>query len=1224
MSRLFISHSSWNNDKAVEIRDWLAKNGWDDVFLDLDPERGIVAGQRWKEALQKAAYRCEVVLALVSKEWLASGWCKSEVDAARLMGKRVIAALVGVDKSAVPVDLTDEQFVDLTGDPQAYRRLKEGLKRAGLDPTTFPFEAGRRPYPGFAYLEEDDAAVFFGRDAQIVRGLDEIRRLAHTGVTRIFVILGASGSGKSSFLRAGLWSRLKRDDLAWLPLPIVRPERAAMSGKYGLAEALFEIISEPRFADGIRQRGLPRSRIDIQDFVENTDDGLAKLLAALRNIAQAGFSGENAAPPTVLLAIDQGEELFNEDGRDEARRFIEILTKTLAADPRTMAILVMRSDAFPLAQGDPALAALPKDTFTLDMMLEGSFRAVIEGPARLVEPPLAIDPRLTDALLEDISGQDALPLLAFTLAHLYDNTRVDNALTLSGYDKIGRVKGVIDQTVRQAFDEAAARGEAPKTKEEQYKLARSAFIPHLAQVNPTGQFVRRVAPRNKIPDEARPLIDRFAEQRLLIRDRRQDAEVIEVAHEALLRQPPFSDWLAEDREFLLWRDRLTQARAAFESDERGLLAGRELAIARSYMQMRAEHDFEPADLAFIRDSVAADDKRRAEEAVEQRKREAAEKEEQERRLRDAERIAQEQTKAAAAQKRFTWAAVVGLVIALGLAAGVLWQWQRSERQRAATEAQNLGLTALEHFDAARGLVGLLTAVQAGRKLRPLLASDQPVVDYPVLIPMLALQVITDNIHEKNRIEQASVRQSNTTLGNNTSESASSLECLVKISRDNQQKLAQISNENLVSLMGHQRSVLARACSPDGKYIVTAGADLTVRQRVAQEDAPAEIIGLHGGVKQILFSADSASFTTINVWNTVVSWQLPTTNVLQHMIPLTTHQSTVQSVRFNRSGSKLVTSTRNGAIQLWTATGHPDVSPIEVGVPIILADFTADEDHIVVVGADGTVRILDLAGHTTQTIAGSESTVIHAALSSDKRRIGLAIAGGSAEIIDLGTAKRNHVGPGHQGWIMGVAFTPDDRLATAGADDTVRFWDLDGRPAGNPIQAGQGQVLGIAVSPRTGLIVTAGDDGTVKLWSAAGEVASELIGHRGKVLGVAFNPDGTIVATSGVDGTFRLWSTSGAELARYPGYFGPLASEVSGADFGTPSVGFSPDGRGVAVPTNGGIVRVWRVQGLDELLRRACDWLERYPIRMNQIETHKPLQCMMIMRSHAIHSVRIPL
>jgi hypothetical protein len=198
----------------------------------------------------------------------------------------------------------------------------------------------------------------------------------------------------------------------------------------------------------------------------------------------------------------------------------------------------MRSDSFPLVQGEPRLAALPKDTFTIDMMLEGSYRAVIEGPARLVEPPLKIDPELTDALLKDISGQDALPLLAFTLAHLYDNTRADNELTLSGYDKIGRVKGVIDKTVAQAFAEAVAKNEAPKDAQAQLKLARSAFIPHLAQVNPAGEFVRCVSLREKIPPEARPLIDRFAEQRLLVRDRRQDTEVIEVAHETVLRQAP--------------------------------------------------------------------------------------------------------------------------------------------------------------------------------------------------------------------------------------------------------------------------------------------------------------------------------------------------------------------------------------------------------------------------------------------------------------------------------------------------------------------------------------------------------------------------------------------------------------------------------------------------------------------------------------------------------------
>ena len=92
-------------------------------------------------------------------------------------------------------------------------------------------------------------------------------------------------------------------------------------------------------------------------------------------------------------------------------------------------------------------------------MLEGSYRAVIEEPARLVKPnPLKIDPQLIDALLEDISGQDALPLLAFTLAHLYEHYAADNELTLSGYEKLGRLNGVIGTTVKDAFAEGVAAG----------------------------------------------------------------------------------------------------------------------------------------------------------------------------------------------------------------------------------------------------------------------------------------------------------------------------------------------------------------------------------------------------------------------------------------------------------------------------------------------------------------------------------------------------------------------------------------------------------------------------------------------------------------------------------------------------------------------------------------------------------------------------------------------
>jgi TIR domain len=85
LSRIFISHSSKNDDWAIALRDWLDREGWsgnEDIFLDLDPERGIAAGERWVKALEDAATRCEVVLFLVSEDWLASKWCVDEYQLA--------------------------------------------------------------------------------------------------------------------------------------------------------------------------------------------------------------------------------------------------------------------------------------------------------------------------------------------------------------------------------------------------------------------------------------------------------------------------------------------------------------------------------------------------------------------------------------------------------------------------------------------------------------------------------------------------------------------------------------------------------------------------------------------------------------------------------------------------------------------------------------------------------------------------------------------------------------------------------------------------------------------------------------------------------------------------------------------------------------------------------------------------------------------------------------
>src|ERR1700753_1506192 len=94
MSRIFLSHSSKDNASAVALRDWLSAQGWDDVFLDLDPHRGIAAGDKWERSLNQAALRCEAVLFLVSRAWLASDWCLKEFNIAHRLNKRLFGLLI--------------------------------------------------------------------------------------------------------------------------------------------------------------------------------------------------------------------------------------------------------------------------------------------------------------------------------------------------------------------------------------------------------------------------------------------------------------------------------------------------------------------------------------------------------------------------------------------------------------------------------------------------------------------------------------------------------------------------------------------------------------------------------------------------------------------------------------------------------------------------------------------------------------------------------------------------------------------------------------------------------------------------------------------------------------------------------------------------------------------------------------------------------------------------
>ncbi len=717
MSRIFLSHSSKDNFAAVALGKWLRAEGWDDVFLDVDPERGIAAGERWERKLHEAATRCEAVVFLISADWLASGWCLKEYTLARGLNKKLFAVLIDPGKTIadLPPELTGAwQVVDLAHrqdmvilrvasqdsheeqhvafSREGLRRLKVGLENAGLDPRFFawppPGQPDRAPYRGLQPIEAADAGIFFGRDAPIVAFSDALRGLRSAAPPRLLVILGASGAGKSSFLRAGLLPRLARDDSHFLPLPPIRPEHAALTGENGLLAALETICVE-------------RTRADLRAAIKAGAAGVRPVLAELAAKAFRRTLAETQVgqPPTIVIAVDQAEELFRPEGGGESAALLELLRDLTAADdPAAIAIFAIRSDSYDALQNAKALVGMPQLPLSLPPMPRNAYREVIEGPARRVVAAggkLAIEPQLTERLLEEIengSGKDALPLLAFTLEQLYREYGRAGLLRLEDYEAFGGLRGTIDAAVERAFRRADGDPRIPRERAMREALVRRGLIPWLAGVDPDTKRPRRnIARRGDIPAESVPLIDLMIEERLLSTDTvlEKDATgkevrvgMIEPTHESLLRQwGMLAGWLDEDFGLLAMLESVKRAARDWDANGRAeawlahqgqRLADAQGLDARSDIAARLD----ATDRAYLALCRAKQEAARAE--AEQRRKER--EEEQARRLADAEKLT-------AARSRIALITSVALVIAVILGAAAAYSWRQAKSNAdAAVEA----------------------------------------------------------------------------------------------------------------------------------------------------------------------------------------------------------------------------------------------------------------------------------------------------------------------------------------------------------------------------------------------------------------------------------------------------------------------------------------------------------------------------------------------------------
>ena len=598
MALIFISHSSADNEATEQLNIWLKDQGFDSTFLDFDTDSGIQPGKDWEQTLYREIERSQAMLVLLTKNWVESKWCFAEFTQARALGKAIFPLIeTPAGEHLVGSNI---QNIDLTAnrDGGLDKLRRELTEVALLSPEGFELPKGISPFPGLAALEEEQAAVFFGRDDDITSMIEVLRQRQNRGGARLVAILGDSGSGKSSLLRAGLLPRLKRDKANWIILPPMRP---GLSPRDSLVDQLLTS------ALGNHADLDTEGRKIWEDFEAGLESKTP--LDSLAQIARILTRKQEAPNANILISIDQAEELFTNVSSDLAGNFFALLSAMLSEDMPFLAIFTLRSSYLGSLQSADKLT-VPFEPVPLSPMPIDRIGAILRGPARIAG--IKVDDDLVSTLVHDATTSDALPLVAITLNELYGKFGETGHFSLQSYESLGRR----DEGLSPLANTVRKRADTALKDIKDLASLREAFIPALVRINQEGDFVRQTANLSSLPQASHQAITALVEARLLVRgsesiEANEVTEVVEVAHEALFRVwPLLAGWLEEERDFLIGKGRIEQSLLDWQnSDEnetkRSLLSGSMLDRARDWIIAHPTR-FSDEERSYIQASISAE------------------------------------------------------------------------------------------------------------------------------------------------------------------------------------------------------------------------------------------------------------------------------------------------------------------------------------------------------------------------------------------------------------------------------------------------------------------------------------------------------------------------------------------------------------------------------------------------------------------------------------------
>ncbi|MBD2043917.1 NACHT and WD repeat domain-containing protein [Microcoleus sp. FACHB-672] len=843
------------------------------------------------------------------------------------------------------------------------------------------------PYRGLKRFESSDKDLFFGRDQLIASLIKAISQ------SNLILLLGASGSGKSSVVRAGLIPQLAERLGSNFQDFTLTPDRDP-----------FESLRISLVSKGYKQA-------EAEIATKNDSESLIQVIKTLKN-----------DQCQLLIFVDQFEEIFTLcHDLEKRQKFINRIVQFAESDDQSVkVVLAMRADFLNRFSPYPALGKIAeKNIHIVTDMHTDELRLAIEQPA--ANHGVVLQQGLVEEIIQDVQGQaGSLPLLQYTLDLLWKNDEIeDRTLNTQTYRNLGGVRGALQRHVDEIYKNLTPE-EQETTKQIFLRLVNITGTTE--QIDVSGKAVSRRANLSEFSENSQQLLNQFIDNKLLVSNR-QEQSTVEIAHETLINSwDTLKKWIEDSQEIILIRNRLCEdaknwKKALADSKvkaEDELWSGSKLA---QVAELREKKEFDRLG------RLSEEENQFIDASVELRERES--RQEEERRLQEIRRT-----------QKIAVALVAGSLLVAGSALFALKQSQIATRRQKEAEIIALAKEAQARFAAEPAIKHFIEGLQVGKQLQQLGSVDEATKREVAA----SLQNLVYGVREQNRLEKHTAQVRSASFSPDG-------QLIASAGRDQNINLWRSDGTFLQTLKEHKLRVNSLSFSPDSKIFASASSDRTIKLWNRDGKFIKTLQGHAGEVNSVTFSPDGKIIASASSDRTIKLWNRDG----KFIKTLGQHSNAVNSIAFSPDNKIIASASGDSTVKLWHLDDKSINTLIEHSGRVLSVSFSADGTIIASASDDGTMKLWDRKGGLLNSFEGgnrvtfspNRDSYIFASASKDGEIILWKIEADKTEIqkaIGLRNPQLIDTFRGHKGQITNLSFSRDGQMiVSAGDDKTIRVW-----------------------------------------------------------------------------------------------------------------------------------------------------------------------------------------